>query len=703
MKERALASAAVSMPARQASKISVQTTLSSLLAAAQTSVQPVDVTPAQLPPSGAAPSLLAAALTSVQPLEVTPAPLPPSGSAPPHEADVAMPCHGTNAATPPREAARATTPRWSDKKRWPKGPLSWVTPDSDRTVRYAPVNESSDADDVPDGESQLSAHSVVSFEQPVAADGNVVVSAMQRAGSTSSIASTTVPSDGASDLAFAFDWNSHVVRIINDADSDGDGDGESTLWNNLIDNWGGSTFSTSCSGIDAPFAAIADLHAAVVAKSPKLAHVQMPRCLFSIEWDKACQEELGLLHKACAASLAQLGGPTTGLHAEACRFGDLASFFDAAVSDHLPTLFQKPEIALDALLPVITANKGVKDHAYCFAHNKVCRLQCATRHIAGTSCTAWSAQGANGGEFDSTVLYFIAWCGLRRLLQEPIVIYENVRSKQLLVVLSLFLADLYHINDVGYLSPCDQAFPCERDRQYVVLRHKVKTAHLVSPLSNFNKRVSRACRSTWHAFFWLHKYNASSAGVVPHELDSDLRWAASRKTVPCARGAVDESNKFLNALTEMELDHLQKYKSRWPANQHVFQLNQDGISRPQLSHGDHMMTLIRNMGICYTEGVSPPRWLAGAEALCLMGFRVAPFCAVPYIQCAFQMQRAERTSRSCRQQAGNAMHVSCVGVALAHSVCNIVMTPNHAPQHIESSLFFDILRLKHGTPTKALL
>ena len=86
-----------------------------------------------------------------------------------------------------------------------------------------------------------------------------------------------------------------------------------------------------------------------------------------------------------------------------------------------------------------------------------------------------------------------------------------------------------------------------------------------------------------------------------------------------------------------------------------------------------MQCVIKNCGILWTARTTPPRWLMGAEALSAQGFRTHPEHVNPRgdVQSAFDLPRNGRESRIVRQQAGNAMHVACVGIALLHSFLNV--------------------------------
>ena len=86
-----------------------------------------------------------------------------------------------------------------------------------------------------------------------------------------------------------------------------------------------------------------------------------------------------------------------------------------------------------------------------------------------------------------------------------------------------------------------------------------------------------------------------------------------------------------------------------------------------------MQCLIKNCGIMWTARTTPPRWLMGAEALSAQGFRTNPEHVNPPgdVQSAFDLPRNDRESRVVRQQAGNAMHVACVGITLLHTFLNV--------------------------------
>ena len=391
--------------------------------------------------------------------------------------------------------------------------------------------------------------------------------------------------DADTSLKTAFEWNRHCFDVLSELDI-AEGRDEHDSLSRFVTAFSGSTWSSACSGIDSPCAALTDLRAGALQYLDVDTNVDLPRCLHAIEWDKQCLKELTLIHEHHAREAAST---SRGQPLSTCLFGDISSFFDSHVQELLPELQRRPEIALDALTPIVKAGKAMKREAWCHYHQKMCRITCGDRHVAGTPCTAFSAQGARRQQYDKTIIHFCAWAGLRILLQEPLVVFENVKGLEQLVL--MLLGHIYDVKDMSFMSPHEQAFPIVRPREYFVLRHKVKTLHLISPLARFAVRFHRVTQAHWEEFYFLHKLDAG-AGVVPHELNQDLQWAQSRRTcvnkgnsnVSYDYDAVyrednDNHSLFLKGLTVMETEHLNGYAAKWDDEAHVFQLNQNPQER----------------------------------------------------------------------------------------------------------------------------
>ena len=480
---------------------------------------------------------------------------------------------------------------------------------------------------------------ILSRVEPVAVDHAPPTSSIADLGKRVAFASRS--SSSTYNLDDAFGWADYCVSGLSGCDLEG-----------VLEAWGG-TYSTACSGIDSPCSALHDLQCALERASPSV-DVQLPQCISCVEWDGKCQDELLLLHTAHG----------TGC----CAFSDLCEFYSADVLEYLPDLQQHPDKALDALLPVILAGKAMKPSANCLVHGRRCTLVPADKHVAGTSCTAFSPQGVQAREFDVTILAFLAWAGMRRLMQEAQIIYENVHG--LAFLLAMVLGDLYHI-DVSHCCPHLFGWPISRPRDYFVLRHKAKTLESAHTLDEWTHRWHRTCCFSWLDFFWQ---------TAEHELMHELQWAQRRKTCPNRDDEIkfdmSDSQCFIRGLNNMELGFLAGYKEIVNVDDTAVQLNQDPSDHAMHSKGDSatgaLHCIIKNCGVIFTEHprVFPPRWLTSSETLVAQGFRAKPSTRQvsrvdpASVATSFHLARDRRHPQTMRGQAGNAMHVNCVGVVL---------------------------------------
>eukprot|EP00973_Karenia_brevis_P018781 2573854-Karenia_brevis.AAC.1 len=106
-----------------------------------------------------------------------------------------------------------------------------------------------------------------------------------------------------------------------------------------------------------------------------------PRVLYQIEWDQHAQAELLIL----------------GEKHDACLFGNIADFFRDELTKDVERLLEHPDKALQILGPLVKSGNSVRLDAHCLRHGRRCSLKRAKRHVAGTSCTAFSKQGLQLG------------------------------------------------------------------------------------------------------------------------------------------------------------------------------------------------------------------------------------------------------------------------------------------------------------------
>ena len=229
-----------------------------------------------------------------------------------------------------------------------------------------------------------------------------------------------------------------------------------------------------------------------------------------------------------------------------------------------------------------------------------------------------------------------------------------------------------------------------RERGYLTLRHKLLSLPDVPPLSRWQRRFWRVCRTSWHRAYWMHMLDdiAWQSGFG-EQMREDLKWAASRPTSLYSEnpelcsyplrwmgsGYAHDAQLFYRALTGMERVFLRMHGELHGMDKAV-QPNQRPDKHAMRSGNELMFTLIRNMELVWYNELCIPRWMFGAEALESMHFRMQPrlremlgprFCDAPLTSFHHNQLWSEcRTNRSCRQTAGNSMDVWCVLVAMAH-------------------------------------
>ena len=141
---------------------------------------------------------------------------------------------------------------------------------------------------------------------------------------------------------------------------------------------------------------------------------------------------------------------------KAAWYVDISQFYTDDVKRHFRFFKKNPEKVWDALLPGVMDGTALNDFAPCRSHRPCkCKLQKADRHIGGMSCADMSAMnnGRPGGK-GKTMLYFLAFAGLRRKVREPILVIENVDG--FLSLLQLVLGDLYYADGTANIA---QLFP----------------------------------------------------------------------------------------------------------------------------------------------------------------------------------------------------------------------------------------------------
>lgn len=279
------------------------------------------------------------------------------------------------------------------------------------------------------------------------------------------------------ELIHAFSWPEHALQTIQSsrfaATVQSVGESAHQRLAALRDAMDGDTLSTAFSGIDAPATAI---HMICDALDQQPSARQTKLIVTSaVEYLAESQNELLMLSKS---------------NPQFCCFGDITSFYRQEIKGVVEEMSKKAyPAAFEALKPVIKSGKAMPLTSYCRRHDKMCRMQPARRHVAGTPCTDHSSMGKREGQDGKTAICYLAWVGLRLALQEPIIVQENVTSFKI-AYLSEFFAEMYYM-DYSAESACDFGWFNKRARQFVVMRHKTKTLPFRGPMNVFMKLFHR--------------------------------------------------------------------------------------------------------------------------------------------------------------------------------------------------------------------
>ena len=469
----------------------------------------------------------------------------------------------------------------------------------------------------------------------------------------SAAATATASAATAATLEEMLDWHHFFVAQLSDEEV------EDLIW------WLEQPMSTAFSGIEAPGVARNCQAIAVTARTGRQIR---PVTLSTIEIDKEAQQEL----------LIQQNG---------CVFEDLNDFYVPFLQPVVRQLLKTPAKAYDVLKPSVVAGVAVRAEAHCLRHGRRCKLLPAHVHVAGTCCQDHSDFGNKAALSGKSTPALLAWISLRLLLQETQIIQENVKSFPPSILFE-FLGHLYHI-EIVTLDSLMFAIPQHRERQYVMMRHKLKSLWQRSPLSWFVARLHREAVTSWLVF--------GDASVA--ELAAELRWALNR---PDSRAnnlktnldeiTIHTPDAFELALNEMETDFLRGYRIRYPprgnmpASYSLAQNPESGFGLVAI--GPHLHTLIKNAQMlwCDTgltdergEGFRVKRWLTPRELLLVQCFpvrREGNNDQTSGLQlCSFNSDRPsdrERKRAAIVQQAGNSMTVPCVGALELFAACSCV-------------------------------
>ncbi|CAE7837095.1 unnamed protein product [Symbiodinium sp. CCMP2592] len=390
-------------------------------------------------------------------------------------------------------------------------------------------------------------------------------------------------------------------------------------WERLARSLEDDSLSTAYSGVRAPETAMSVMRYRLGLRLGREVKCNNHNLSHAIEWSPDAQAE-------CLLSARHEGG--------GCVFGNIADFFRSELKDSvIPQLLAKPAMTLEVLQPLLRTN----------------RLE---------------------------IVYFMAWLGLRMLLQEPDVTQENVVGFPPDVI-EQAVSSIYYM-EVCELDAVQFGCACARRRQFIRLRHKEKVLGEISPLARFSTRFFRAVKYHW--YFYRHKILSDLP--VKNELLQELEWACRRPTSQAVDFGLDQLEPsdvlrpevWLAALNTGEESIRSSYELVHP-NQ-VWALNQNPATGfANTSTDRHLQTIIANLHMLWTQhsSVVPARWLMGSEALVTQAFPIVPglWGVSPDdtpVLCSFNLPREGRTSRSMMAQAGNSMNIIVMTVVSLHGL-----------------------------------
>lgn len=237
----------------------------------------------------------------------------------------------------------------------------------------------------------------------------------------------------------------------------------------LVKKVGEVSMSTAFSGIESPSTATLMLSTSIshhLGRPVDPASIAKPDHRYAIEWLPQARDQI-LNHPHCPEHV----------------FGDMMDFWSDAIRPRLESLVSQ-HLVDSVLAPLIRATRNsAAVTAWCYKHDRMCKIEETDVHVAGTPCVDFSKRGSMLHELGNSYLAFLAWCSVRRRLGDKVVVQENVPEFPN-ELLERMLGDMYYL-EWTTLNPVQYGFPIARGRKWVIMRHKLKTSAFLSPFSYF--------------------------------------------------------------------------------------------------------------------------------------------------------------------------------------------------------------------------
>jgi hypothetical protein len=161
--------------------------------------------------------------------------------------------------------------------------------------------------------------------------------------------------------------------------------------------------------------------------------------------------------------------------------------------------------------------KAVRRAAPCKVHGKSCPITPgAKQEWAGLICTDWSTEGKQMKEHGKTAKHYAAWVALRRMLQEPQVVVENVPGFNIEILEAAL--EMYAIMP-ELICPTTYGCPGKRLRAWIFLLHRLTILSVWGAYANTTDLWTRTFVGTFHEIMI----------ATEEELLAELEWAINKK------------------------------------------------------------------------------------------------------------------------------------------------------------------------------
>lgn len=291
----------------------------------------------------------------------------------------------------------------------------------------------------------------------------------------------------------------------------------------------------------------------------------------------------------------------------------------------------------------------VTERAPCAAHGQTCAVPRSNFWVLGPSCRPWSRARHRKGQpprSHKDVLLLIAWCRILLADLPDVVLLENVIGFPVSLLIK-FAGQHYHIQHIE-MRPEDLGFSfIMRPRLYVVLARRERIALADDAFALFRRLQSTACRQ--------RAAPPAVMAATEDELLQEENLARRAKQMPPLESS---SSDWRYLLSKRRRNRLAEHEANASA----------GVTASvvDLSQSTRFGRLCPCVPTLRASTIKPlwlmekKRWLLHSELAAMMGFPVAELWSQ-----VSGVPLDTATAAGPPNALGNAMHVACVGVAMA--------------------------------------